>query len=55
LVVVSVVVVVVGPGVEVDCDVVDVVCVGWVAQADSEAMAMARAGMMSFFMGVVVV
>jgi hypothetical protein len=55
LVVVSVVVVVVGPGIEVDCDVVDVVWVGVLEQADSEAMAMARAGMISFFMGMVVV
>jgi hypothetical protein len=53
LVWVSVVVVVVGPGIVVCCDVVVVLCVVSVdAHADSEKRAMAtRPGTMSFFMG----
>jgi len=56
LVWVSVVVVVVGPGTVVCCDVVVVLCVvSFDAQADSEKSAMAtRPGTMSFFMSRVV-
>jgi hypothetical protein len=56
LVEVSVVVVVVGPGIVVCCDVVVVLCVVSVdAQADSEKRARAtRPGTMSFFMDMVV-
>ena len=52
----SVVVVVVGPGTVVCCDVVVVLCVvSFDAQADSEKSAMAtRPGTMSFFMSRVV-
>ena len=52
---VSVVVVVVGPGTVVCCDVVVVLRVASVAQADSPRMAKAtRQGIMSFFMDMVV-
>ena len=50
---VSVVVVVVGPGTEVCCDVVVVLWVASDAHAVRDAMATTRAGMISFFMSMV--